>query len=150
MSTLNSLTSAGLALIEKFEGLRLTAYLDPAGVWTIGYGHTPSYKGQVVDLSHAEALLRADLVTAEMAVTKAILFGAGTNDNQFSAMVSLAFNIGGGAFKGSTLLKRHRAGQFALAAAEFTNWDKAHVDGKLVVLPGLLSRRLAEMMLYNS
>ena len=71
-----------------------------------------------------------------------------TGENQFAAMVSLCFNIGSGNFKTSSVLRRHREGDDAAAADAFLLWDKAHVDGELVELDGLLRRREAERTLY--
>lgn len=136
---------AGLALIKSFEGLRLGAYLCPARVWTIGYGHTgPDVRpGQKITEAEAEALLKGDLDRFESGVSTA-LGDAPTTDNQFSAMVSLAFNVGLGAFQRSTVLRQHRAGNRQRAAAAFLMWVKG--GGK--TLPGLVRRRTAERNLY--
>jgi len=144
---MNTLNSAGLSLIEEFEGLSLNAYQDIAGVWTIGYGHTPSFPGQMITAGYAQVLLKQDTNTFQLAVA-AKTHDVATTDNQFSAMVSLAFNIGSGAFAGSTVLRQHRAGNYDAAAAAFQLWDKAHVDGVLVTVRGLLRRRIAEANLY--
>jgi len=85
-----------------------------------------------------------DLSTAEDFVNARGL----SSDNQFAAMVSLTFNIGTGAFLGSTVLHQHKAGNFEAAADAFLLWDKAHINGKLVVVPGLLNRRIDERALY--
>jgi len=135
---------AGLRIIKEFEGLRLRAYRCPAGVWTIGYGHTrTARKGQVITEAEADRLLREDLRVFEQGVLDA-LGGAPTTENQFSAMVSLAYNIGLGAFRRSKVLAFHKAGKTAEAARAFANWRKA--GGK--VLPGLVRRRAAEAKLY--
>jgi lysozyme len=146
------INAAGLNLVKTFEGVRLTAYRCPAGVWTIGYGHTgPDVKpGQRITEAEAEALLRGDLDRFECGVTKAI-GDVQTTDNQFSAMVSLAFNIGMGdpkqgvsGFLLSTVLRQHRAGNTQRAAAAFLLWVKA--NGR--TLKGLIRRRSAERTLY--
>lgn len=141
-----TINDAGLAIIKVGEGLYLTAIQDPGGVWTIGWGHTLGVvAGQHITQAQAEALLAQDLANFERGV------GAVANSpssNQFSAMVSLAFNIGMAAFKRSTALREHNAGNFSGAADAFLLWDKAHVDGQLVVLPGLDKRRAAERELY--
>ena len=138
----------GLALIKGFEGLRLQAYKDPASVWTIGYGHTGGvHKGDIITADQAERLLIQDLADAENWV------GARTQaptDNQFAAMVSLTVNIGNGAFLGSSVRRLHNEGNFAGAANAFLLWDKAHVNGQLVVVQGLLNRRHAERAFYLS
>lgn len=136
---------AGLALIKAFEGLRLAAYRCPAGVWTIGYGHTgPDVKpGQRITAAEAEALLRGDLDRFESGVERA-LNGVVTTENQFAAMVSLAYNIGLGGFGRSAVLRLHKAGKFTLAANALLLWVKA--GGRS--LPGLVRRRTAERALY--
>ena len=140
-----SINPSGLELIKSFEGLRLTAYRCPAGVWTIGYGHTgPAVTpGQRITEAEADALLRGDLDRFEVGVAHA-LDGAATTDNQFAAMVSLAFNIGLGAFQRSTVLWQHKAGNRQRAAAAFLLWIK----GGGHTLPGLVRRRAAERALY--
>jgi lysozyme len=145
----NKFNAAGLALVEQWEGLFLTAYQDIAGVWTIGYGHTPAYDGEVITSSYAQVLLKNDLTSFE-SIVAAVTHDVQTTDNQFSAMVSLAFNIGSTGFRGSTVLRRHRQGSYQAAAAAFLLWDKAHVDGELVTVQGLLNRRMAEMALYRT
>lgn len=140
-----SINKAGLDIIREFEGLRLKAYVCPAGVLTIGYGSTGSHvkPGMVITEAQADELLRSDLRRFEDAVATA---APKATDNQFSAMVSLAFNIGVAAFtRPSTVLRRHLAGDHAGAADAFAMWNKA--GGK--VLPGLVRRRAAEAALYR-
>lgn len=141
------ISDAGLALVKKDEGLRLAAYQDVASVWTIGYGHTPARPGQKITEADAEDLLRHDIARFERAVD-AVTQDVPTTEEQFSAMVSLAFNIGIGAFKGSSVLKKHRAKDYSGAAAAFLLWDKGHVEGQLEVIPGLLRRRNEERRMY--
>lgn len=163
---------AGLALIKRFEGLRLEAYRDAAGVWTIGYGHTskaldaavaqatgPIYldtryphfwtdpSGKVLtDPDKAEALLRADIGRFEQAVRAAVTVPL--ESREFDALVSLAFNIGAAAFAGSTVVKRLNRGDRAGAADAMLWWDKARVNGKLRRVEGLARRRAAEKALF--
>lgn len=133
----------GIELIKSFEGLELSAYKDSVGVVTIGYGHTKTAKmGQKITEAQAEALLKSDLEWAEKAVNK--LAKTPTQD-QFDAMVSFVFNLGETNFSKSTLLKKHNAGDFKGAKAEFVRWNRA--GGK--VLKGLTRRREAEARLYN-
>lgn len=136
--------AAGIALIKSFEGCKLTAYLCPANVWTIGYGHTgPDVKrGLTITQDQADALLRADLRKFETGVAR---MTTGATDNQFAALVSLAYNVGLGALKSSTLLRIHNAGDAAGAKAQFSRWNKA--GGR--VLAGLTRRRAAEADLYG-
>lgn len=144
------INAAGLALIKEFEGLRTTAYKDPVGIWTIGYGHTSMagpptvYEGMTITAAEAEDILQQDLDLFERGVSNALTIT--TSDNQFSAMVSFSFNVGLTAYRNSTLLKKHNAGDFAGAADEFLRWVWA--DGQ--ILPGLERRRRAERALYLS
>jgi len=140
------INNAGLALIKKFEGLSLDAYRDVGGIWTIGYGHTGGvYKGDRISAGQAEWLLAQDVAPAEDWVAART---ANASDNQFAAMVSLTFNIGNNAFLGSSVRRQHNAADFPAAAQAFLLWDKAPVDGILVTVNGLLSRRNAERTLY--
>jgi lysozyme len=143
-----AISAAGLELVERNEGLRLSAYRDVAGIWTIGYGHTPAHPGQSITEEQAIDLLRRDIGHAEAAV-EACTRDVPTTDEQFSAMVSLTFNIGAGAFGRSTVLKRHLAGDYKGAGDAFLMWSKSHVNGQLVMVPGLLRRRNEERKLYQ-
>lgn len=135
---------AGIELIKKWEGLRLRAYLCPAGVWTIGFGHTRTAKpGMVITPAEAERLLLADLRAFEKALTS--LVRVRLNQNQFDALVSLIYNIGPTNFARSTLLKMLNAGDYRGAAAQFGRWTRA--GGK--VLAGLVSRRAEEAALFG-
>jgi lysozyme len=136
----------GYALVKEFEGLRLRAYLCPAGVWTIGYGHTDGVReGQTITRSQADDFLDRDLDWAEACVGQ---FAKDPSDNEFAAMASLCFNIGAAGFGKSTVLRLHNSGDKLGAARAFRMWNKATVGGKLVELPGLTRRRLAEEGLY--
>lgn len=139
----------GVALIKRYEGLRLEAYRDLAGILTIGYGSTGSHvkEGMEITEVEAEALLKRDLARFENGVD-AILGGVPTTSDQFSALVSFAFNLGLMALHRSTLMKKHRAGDFAAAADQFRSWNKARVNGHLVPIAGLTARREAERNLY--
>lgn len=138
----------GIELIKEFEGCRLTAYKCPAGVWTIGYGHTGTVDGKAIasgmtiTAAKATELLRKDLATFEAAVNSYVT--APITQNMFDALVSFAFNCGAGALKGSTLLKKLNAKDYNGAAAEFARWNKA--GGK--VLAGLTRRRRMESILF--
>jgi lysozyme len=139
------ISAAGVAMIEKFEGLKLRAYRDVAGVFTIGYGHIPATERQMITQFDADRLLDADISDTERTVNEVI--GTAT-DGQFAAMVSLCFNIGNRAFLTSSVLREHKLGNFSAAGAAFLLWDKAHVDGKLVTVVGLLNRRETEKAMY--
>lgn len=133
----------GIDLIKQFEGCRLTAYLCPAGVWTIGYGHTGSVnKGDAIDEDEADILLRADLRRFERSVSK--LVGVPLSQGQFDALVSFAFNLGGGALQRSTLRQKLNRGDYDGAAEQFMKWTRA--GGR--VLAGLVRRRQAEYELF--
>lgn len=133
-------------LIMSNEGCRLHAYKDPAGVWTIGYGHTgPDVQpGTSIEGEGAENLLEQDLAKFEDGVDDALSDDADTSDNEFGAMVSLAYNIGLGNFRSSSVLRFHNAGQKQDAAAAFLMWNRA--AGR--VLDGLTRRRQQERALY--
>lgn len=138
------INQAGLNIVKEFEGLCLSSYKCPAGVWTIGYGHTEGVtRGMQITKEEAEDLLRHDLQLFENGV-KRFIGDAPTNENQFSAFVSLAYNIGIGAFGKSSALREHKSGNYELAANKIMLWNKA--GGK--VLAGLIRRRKAESKLY--
>lgn len=141
------INQAGVDLIKSFEGLRTRAYRDPVGILTIGYGSTGAHVRPAMSITEAEAeaLLRKDLARFEAGV-HVYVGDAPTTENEFSAMVSLAFNIGLGAFRKSTVLRQHKAGRKTLAAAAFLMWVRA---GKRT-LKGLVRRRNAERRLYLS
>lgn len=131
-------------IIKQSEGLRLEAYLCPAGVLTIGYGHTGSdvKEGSRVSREEAENLLTRDLERFEKDILKMVKVEL--TQNQFDALVSFTYNVGSGALKGSTLLKKLNAGSYIEAADEFLKWTKA--GGK--ELPGLVKRRRTERALF--
>ena len=136
----------GIGLIKQFEGLRLTAYQDMVGVWTIGYGHTgPDVKpGLTITQQQAEQLLINDLVQFERRVND--LVTVQINQNQFDALVSFAYNLGVGALQKSTLLRLLNAGSYKPAADEFPRWNRAGGN----VVAGLTRRRYAERQIFLS
>lgn len=141
--------SAGLALIKQFEGCKLKSYQDIVGIWTIGYGHTGDdvTPGQKIDQETADSLLAADLSQFEDGVSGCLTTKqGGVTDNQFSALVCFAYNVGLGNLKSSTLLKKLLVGDTTGAANEFLRWNKA--GGKEVA--GLTRRRAAERALFMS
>lgn len=138
-----AINAAGLELIKRSEGLRLDAYQDSVGVWTVGYGSTKGVKaGDTITVDEAINRLRADLADAEACVEATC---PGLSDNRFSACVSFVFNLGCSAFKHSTLVKMIWAEDWDAAAAEFQRWNRAGGN----VLPGLTKRRLAEAALFS-
>ena len=149
-------TTLAIPLMHEFEGYakdigggRVQAYPDPAtggAPWTIGYGSTGPeiVKGTVWTKAQAQARFQRDLEHFANGVEHA-LAGAKTTNAQFAAMVSLAYNVGLANFRSSTLLKKHKAGDFVGAKAEFARWNRA--AGK--VMAGLTRRRAAEASLYG-
>ena len=132
----------GLNLVKNFEGCRLVAYLDPVGVWTIGYGHTNGvYSGQRITSDQAEQLLRTDLGSAEKAVSSYDHI-YNWNENEFSALVSFAFNCGSGSLK--KLLKSGSRTKAEIAKCILL-YNKG-INGK--TLAGLTNRRRAERELF--
>ena len=140
------INQAGLDLIKRFEGCRLTAYLCPAGVPTIGWGHTGDVKlGDKITQHQADVILTdVDLVKFEEGVER-LAGDCVASSNEFSALVCFAYNVGLEALAKSTLLKKLKLGERYHAANEFLKWNKA--GGK--VLPGLVKRRVAERELFR-
>ena len=138
------ISQTGLDLIKTFEGLKLESYKCPAGVWTVGYGHTRTTKPhQRITEQQAETLLREDVAAFERAVEQAVTVDLA--QHEFDALVSFAYNVGSGAFAKSTLVRKLNAGDKAGAAREFDRWNKA--GGR--ELPGLARRRAAERALFE-
>ena len=133
----------GIELIKAHEGLRLDAYLCPAGVPTIGYGHTHGVKmGDRITEEQAEKFLIGDLAVVEREINR---YGFELTQNQFDALVSFVYNVGAGNFRSSTLLKKLKANpNDPDIANQFKRW--VYGDGK--VLPGLVRRRNEEAKLY--
>ncbi len=148
-----TLSNDGLKQLELLEGLpgglpALTAYQDSAGVWTIGFGHTGDVSPTMqCTASWAELTLRKDVTSAESAV--AALVTASLNQNQFDALVIFVFNIGVGAFQGSTLLKLLNQGNYDAVPTQLALWNKVTVGGQKVVSNGLINRRAAEIALWT-
>jgi lysozyme len=143
---MKALTDYGLAEIKASEGLRLSAYLDDAGVPTIGYGSTKYENGQPVQMgdtithARAEELLRFH-IKHRIELPLLPLLKVPVDANQYDSLVSLIYNIGIGAFTTSTLLRKLNAGDIIGAADEFVKWRNA--GGK--ANRGLLRRRAREM-----
>jgi lysozyme len=145
-----------VSLVQEFEGCAqeqpdgsFKAYPDPgtgAEPWTIGWGSTGSdiTSATIWTQAQCDARLETSLTSFSAQVTSA-LDGAPTSQNQFDALVDFAYNLGIANLESSTLLRLHKAGDYAGAAAQFPLWD--HADGK--VMPGLEKRRAAEQALYE-
>jgi lysozyme len=149
------LSENGFKIIKNFEGLRLEAYRDVAGVWTIGYGSTRYHDGKQVKPGdvlesevQADALFRNTLGQYEDAVNR--LARAPLTQNQFDALVSFAYNEGTGALEGSTLLVKLNEKNYNEAAAHFLAWNKITdpKTGKKVVIETLVQRREEESRLF--
>lgn len=137
----------GQEFIVREEGEKLRAYLDAVGIWTIGVGHTgwvdakPVGRGMVITKEKSREILRADLRRFENAVNESVRVPL--IQYQFDALVSLAFNIGEGAFRRSTLLKLLNRGDYKGASEQFLVWKNA--GGR----PILLNRRKREKALFD-
>ena len=145
---LMSVSNKGVDLICEFEGEQLIAYDDGVGVWTIGFG-TIKYpngvrvkKGDTCTLDQAKEYMRHDLIEFEHTVNSSVKVPL--NQNQFDALVSLAYNIGSNAFKSSTLVKELNTGDYQGAADQFNVWVNA--GGKR--MQGLVNRRAKEKELF--
>lgn len=137
-----------LQLIKKWEGCHLEAYPDPGtggAPWTIGWGSTGPgiVKGVKWTQKQADDRLASDVRKFMVGVQSAITVHAA--EKQIGAMTSLAYNIGLGAFRSSTLLRKLNAGDVAGASAQFTRWNRA--GGK--VMQGLTNRRLDERRVFD-
>ena len=143
-------------LIKQFEGLELKAYQDEAGIWTIGYGSTrdpftgvPVKRGDQITLDTALAWLRKEIALKTDGIKNMIKVPV--TPNQFTALTSLAYNIGTGAFSRSTLLRKLNSKAPKLEVADqFLPWNKVRKNGKLVVSNGLVKRRKMERDLFLS
>jgi lysozyme len=159
-------------LIKSFEGIpdgdpstvNYDAYLDPVGIWTIGWGHAVVHNGKHlkgaenrivarglfpggITKAQAEALLAADLISRAPAVER--LVKVPLTDDQFGALMSFTFNAGAGRLETSTLLRLLNRGDYGGAADQFLVWNKARNQaGVLIELAGLTRRRKAERALF--
>ena len=139
------ISKEGLALIKKFEGFESRAYLCPAGVWTIGYGHTKDVKeGDEWSQAHAEHMLEVELEEFCEYVNKMVKVPL--EQYQFDALVAWVYNLGAGNFKESTLLRVLNQGDYDDVPHQIKRWNKA--GGR--VLQGLVRRREAEALLFQN
>ncbi len=142
------ISPAGLDAIKRHEGLRLTAYPDPASggdPWTIGYGHTRDVeRGQTITAAQAEQFLREDLAWVETCIERNVV--APLTQGQYDALCSLIFNIGQAAFTKSTLMRLLNQRDYAGAAQQFERWNIAAGQVNL----GLTNRRAAERAMFLS
>ena len=139
------MSKEGLALIKKFEGFESRAYLCPAGVWTIGYGHTKDVKeGDEWSQTHAEYMLEVEL--EEFCDYVNNMVKVPLEQYQFDALVAWVYNLGAGNFRESTLLKVLNQGDYDDVPHQIKRWNKA--GGR--VLQGLVRRREAEALLFQN
>lgn len=144
---LHDISENGFEIIREFEGFRALAYLDSAGIWTIGFGTIkingkPVKRGDICTEDQAEQWLKSDSVWVDACLDKYVT--AAVNQNQFDALASLVYNIGETAFKSSTLLAKLNAGDYNAAADNFDRWINA--GGKRN--QGLVNRRAKEKGLF--
>lgn len=145
--TLRQINQAGRCLIGSSEGLQLTAYPDGSKVWTIGWGTTridgkPVTEGMTITRDQAIEYFNADMAEFEREITNYVKVPL--TGNQYAALISLCYNIGGTHFRNSTLLKKLNQRDYNGAANEFGRW--IYADGK--VLEGLITRRAKEKELF--
>lgn len=139
------ISAKGISLIKSYEGLELEAYQCPAGVWTIGYGHTKGVRPRMsIDEKTAEKYLLQDLGEFEKSVNT--LVKVPLTDGMYDALVSFTFNLGASNLAQSTLLKKLNLRDYGNAANEFPKWINA--GGKPML--GLLKRRIEERKLFLS
>jgi lysozyme len=144
------ISAQGIELIQEFEGLRTRAYRDAVGVWTIGYGHTSAAglprvtKGMEITQEEADTILKRDIAMFSEGVAR--LVKVALTDDQFSSLVSFAYNVGLGNFQNSSVLKSINARDFNSVPHRLALWTKA--GGR--ILPGLIRRRAAEAALFSS
>jgi len=137
---------AGLDIIKQSEGLRLEAY-RAGDQWLIGYGHAATAEpGMVISQAKAEELLRLDLRATENGLKR--ILTVPVNENEFSAMVSLAYNLGIGGFQKTVVFERINAGDRRGAADGFLQHDRVRIDGELQSVPHLTERRTKERALF--
>lgn len=140
-----NISEEGVGLIKRFEGCRLESYRDSVGVWTIGYGSTRGVgPDQVITQEEADRRLLMDLETVEKCIANCV--SVELTQGQYDCLSSWIFNLGCGAFRNSTLLKKINEGDDIGAADEILRWD--HAGG--VKVDGLTSRREAEKKLFLS
>jgi lysozyme len=137
----------GRALIQRYEGLRLEAYLCPASIPTIGYGHTRLVKmDDACTEAEANAMLDQDIAACEGTLSYQVV--APLTESMRDALISWIFNLGGAKFRISTLRRKLNELEYGACPDEIRRWTKATVAGKLVELPGLIARREEEATLF--
>jgi GH24 family phage-related lysozyme (muramidase) len=139
------------SLVKQFEGFRSLAYIDSSGLLVIGYGQTKVNgrsieSGQYISPEQANIALQQELSQIQQLVLAHV--HVDLNPYQLGALTSLVYNAGSVVIKNSTLIKKLNTGDYLGASKEFLRWNKANSGGKLIVLPGLTERRIAEQKLF--
>lgn len=152
LNLLQCYTSPYLEAVKHYEGFFAAPYKCPAGVWTIGYGHTKGVTANTAPITKAQGhvLLLGDMMDAGLDVLR--LAGDTLQDtddavaatNRFAALTSWTFNLGAANLASSTMLKRIKEKRWEEAAKEMLRWNKATVNGVKKVLSGLVKRRRSE------
>jgi lysozyme len=150
-----SVSQEGIDLVKRFEGLHklkddgmVHAYRCPAGKWTISWGHCKGVRsGMKVTMAQSEQFLSDDLEEHGKIVKKYV--NVPLTQSQYDALTSFVFNLGGGNFRSSTLLKKLNMGDYDAVPEQIMRWNKARVDGKLTPLRGLTRRRAAEAAIFS-
>jgi len=138
-----NISKEGLSLIKKFEGCELEAYLCPAGVWTIGYGHTKDVKeGDKINRDEADYLLQEEMIEYESYINDFV--EVPLEQNQFDALCSWVYNLGPTNLKNSTMLRVLNEEKYTDVPQEIKRWNKAGGE----VLDGLIKRREAEAKMF--
>jgi len=138
------ISQEGLALIKKFEGCELEAYKCPAGVWTIGYGHTKDVKeGDKINKDEANYLLQEEMIEFESYIDDMV--EVELNQSQYDALCAWVYNLGPSNLGSSTLLKVLNEGKYEEVPQQIKRWNKANGE----VLTGLIRRREAEALLFQ-
>ncbi|MBT8448592.1 MAG: lysozyme [Gammaproteobacteria bacterium] len=145
-----SISPAGLDLIKEFEGFSAAPYVDSDRGYSIGYGHfiLPGQHFELIDEETATHLLLNDLAIAEDAVNTNVTVDI--NQNMYDALVSFTYNVGIGAFKSSTLLRKLNSGDYDGVSDEFKRWNKSTIGGEKIELAGLTARRAREAEVFIS
>lgn len=147
---IKTIGKAGLDLIKQFESCKLKAYRDQKGIWTIGWGRIAGvFEGMVISQEQADAWLQEDVEEAEDCVNHLSKRNRwNLTQNMYDACVVLTYNIGCGAFSGSTVQRKLTEVDYPAAADAFLKWNKVTVDGYLMESRGLTRRRKAERELF--
>lgn len=151
-----TISDQGIELIKRFEGLHkvqedgtISSYRCPAGKWTVGWGSCKGVRsGMKITVTEAEDRLAADIREHEHFVKQYVTVPL--TQGQYDALVSFVFNLGGGSFRKSTLLKKLNTGLYDDVPEQLMRWNKARVDGRLTPLKGLTRRRSAEAAIFSA